>query len=976
MYYIDLSTGLFTELSSVDVVHDKIGASGDARARLNYFSRNMVAPEYTEEMLAFVELSTLDERMQNTRIVSKQYQSTLFTDRKARLSWRECSFIECDRGSDGRLLHVLFTTKSIHETKAAELDAQRRLKETNESLTALLEVEKQHTAIINSLGNVFFALYYIDIEQNVFREIFSPGGQDHAYGEKENAKLSLAAAVERYVKEKYRSSMRLFTDIDTVDERLGSQKMIIQEYVDVNGDWIRCSLFPVEKDASGKNVKIILGFRNVNEERERTESQDNLIRALAMSFENVYAVNMDTSTGVCYRMGQAIKSLYGQKFAMGDYETNLRLYVENEVLPDDRSLFDGIRSVKEAAKLFAQKHTHSFTYRVLRDDRVQYFECQLVKPDDRRNEFAIGFKNVDSERQKENKNRAIQDEQLRIIGALSQEYSSLFKIDAKTRKMTLFRTDGIAFDPVLLDQLLAIGDYEEILSKYIDAFVIPEDRERMRESVALPVLLEKVPPVGLYKLGYRRIKNGTVAYFEMNTAKIADRDGTVTFILGLRDVDEEARRQMRQTREMEQQREIIEGLGSEYYSVLLVNPVTDSVAIFRADSDDGKAIAEHFHKHGYCWSKGLSGYAEENVSPSCREDFMKKLSLEHIREDGEDYSLTYEKLTEEGIIYLQARVAFVQEKNGGCVAVVGTRNVDDLIKKERQQETALQAAYDSAEAANKAKTEFLSNMSHDIRTPMNGIIGMTAIAATHLDDKERVRDSLQKISQASKHMLSLINEVLDMSKIESGKVDLIEEEFNLSNLIDNLLSMTNEQISRHRHELSVNISGVTHEEVIGDSLRIQKVFTNLMSNAVKYTPDGGKISLTIVEKPSSYAKVGCFEFIFEDNGIGMSEEYQKKIFEPFTRASDSRVHKIQGTGLGMPISRNIVRMMGGDIKVESKLDVGSRFTVTMYLKLQDSVAEEHEKFADLNVLVADDDRISLESCCGMLEDLGMKPYGV
>ena len=205
---------------------------------------------------------------------------------------------------------------------------------------------------------------------------------------------------------------------------------------------------------------------------------------------------------------------------------------------------------------------------------------------------------------------------------------------------------------------------------------------------------------------------------------------------------------------------------------------------------------------------------------------------------------------------------------------------------------ALQEAYDAAEAANKAKTEFLSNISHDIRTPMNGIIGMTAIAATHLDDKERVRDSLQKISQASKHMLSLINEVLDMSKIESGKVDLFEEEFNLSNLIDNLLSMTSEQISKHNHELSVNITGVTHEDVIGDSLRIQKVFTNLMSNAVKYTPDGGKISLSITEKPTNYAKVGCYEFVFEDNGIGMSEEYMKNIFEPFTRASDSRVNKI------------------------------------------------------------------------------------
>ena len=543
--------------------------------------------------------------------------------------------------------------------------------------------------------------------------------------------------------------------------------------------------------------------------------------------------------------------------------------------------------------------------------------------------------------------------------------------------MTLYRTDSVSFNPVLLDKLLAFGDYELILNKYIDAFVVPEDRERLRESIGLSVLLNRVPEVGLYKLGYKRIINGIISYFEMNTVRMADESGRITFILGLRDVDEEARRQLRQTREMEVQREIIEGLGSEYYSVLLVNPDTDVVTTYRAEEAEGRAIEAYFRRYGNCWFKGILAYSEEMISEASRSEFLEKLSLKHIQEDGNEYSFTYEKLTEDGIIYLQARVSFVHEKDGGLVAVVGTRNVDDLIKKEHQQEMALKAAFDAAEAANRAKTDFLSNMSHDIRTPMNGIIGMTAIAAAHIDDKERVQDCLKKTTQASKHLLSLINEVLDMSKIESGKVDLVEEEFNLSDLIDNLLTMTNAQIAAHRHELSVNISGVAHEAVVGDSLRIQKVFTNLMSNAVKYTPDGGKIKLSISEKPSNQARVGCYEVVFENNGIGMSEEFQRRIFEPFARSSDdNRVSRVQGTGLGMPLSRNIVRMMGGDIKVESRLGVGSRFTVTMYLKLQDAVEVRYDKFIDLDVLVADDDALSLESCCGMLGDLGMKAEGV
>ena len=720
------------------------------------------------------------------------------------------------------------------------------------------------------------------------------------------------------------------------------------------------------------------------------DSQDNLIQALAIPYENIYAVNETTKQAICYRMGQTINDRYGQKFAAGSYEENIQTYIENDVLGEDRHLFEPIRTVESVRSLLSREKTYYFNYRVLREGSVEYFQCQLVRPSRERNEFVIGFKNINKEKHQEliqqreveaalsevERMNSFLRQEMAISNALSQEYSSLFKIDAKTGGMSLYRTDGIGISTAVLDKLMLVGDYEPILFRYIQAYVVPEDRERLWESGRLSNLMKCVPEVGLHKIGYRRIMNGTTSYYEMNTAKTTDDEGNVTFILGLRDVDKEMRRQLKQTREMETQREIIEGLGSEYYSVLLVHPEEDTVTVFRAEQEDGKTIARFFGGENCRWSQALEHYANKIVSEDSREVFLEKLSPERIRQGEGDYSFTYEMLGREEIRYTQVRVAFVREADGALAVVIGTRNVDDLIKKERQQEIALQAAFDAAEAANRAKTEFLSNMSHDIRTPMNGIIGMTAIAAAHIDDKERVQDSLEKITRASKHLLSLINEVLDMSKIESGKVDLVEKEFNLSELVDNLLTITSPQIEKHRHSLSVNISGVTHEAVIGDSLHIQKVFTNLMGNAVKYTPDGGHIKLTITEKPCSQAKVGCFEFVFEDNGIGMSKEYQKKIFEPFSRASDERVYRIQGTGLGMPISRNIVRMMGGDIKVESEPGKGSRFTVLIYLKLQDAGEQPCDKFVDLDVLVADDDGLSLESCCGMLNDLGMRAQGV
>jgi CheY-like chemotaxis protein/two-component sensor histidine kinase len=203
-----------------------------------------------------------------------------------------------------------------------------------------------------------------------------------------------------------------------------------------------------------------------------------------------------------------------------------------------------------------------------------------------------------------------------------------------------------------------------------------------------------------------------------------------------------------------------------------------------------------------------------------------------------------------------------------------------------------------------------------------------------------------------------------------------EEEFRLSDLIDNLLTMERPQIETHHHELIVNIRNVEHERVIGDSLRIQQMFVNLMSNAIKYTPDGGRILLSITEKPTNQHRVGCYEVIFEDNGIGMSEAFMKRLFEPFARANDERIKNVQGTGLGMAITRNIVRMMGGNIEVESHPDQGTRFTVTFFLKLQDQEELREKDFIDLPVLVADDDRVSMESTCSMLDELGMKAEGV
>ncbi len=304
-------------------------------------------------------------------------------------------------------------------------------------------------------------------------------------------------------------------------------------------------------------------------------------------------------------------------------------------------------------------------------------------------------------------------------------------------------------------------------------------------------------------------------------------------------------------------------------------------------------------------------------------------------------------------------------------ALLASMDVSQEKKAEIESHKALKEAFRAAENASRAKTEFLSNMSHDIRTPMNAIVGLTAIAGANIENQDKVVECLGKITKASRHLLGLINEVLDMARIESGRMSLAEEDFSLPELVDNLLTLTKPAIDEHHHQLEVHVEHIEHEAVCGDSLRIQQVFVNLMSNAIKYTPDGGSITFSIKEKPNGFSELGCYEFSIEDNGIGMTPEFQKIMFEPFSRADDHRTTKVQGTGLGMAITRNIVNLMNGDIQVESAPNKGTKITVTVYLKLQKDEKEQEKELFDLPVLVVDDDQTCCESTVETLREIGI-----
>ena len=351
--------------------------------------------------------------------------------------------------------------------------------------------------------------------------------------------------------------------------------------------------------------------------------------------------------------------------------------------------------------------------------------------------------------------------------------------------------------------------------------------------------------------------------------------------------------------------------------------------------------------------------------PDRDKNFLEGLSRGEQREW--DAAYVHQETREPRWFHIVAMGSEVEGKTK-YILVMSDRTAD------KQVNQALSDAVAAAETANRAKSTFLSNMSHDIRTPMNAIIGFTTLALSNLDDRERVKDYLAKTLASSNHLLSLINDVLDMSRIESGKIHLEEVEVNLSDVLHDLKTIVSGQIHAKQLELYMDAMDVTDEDVYCDKTRLNQILLNLLSNAIKFTPAGGTVSVRVRQLAGQARGFGQYEFRIKDNGIGMSPEFAKKIFEPFERERTSTVSRIQGTGLGMAITKNIVDMMGGTIEVQTAQGKGSEFIIRVPLRVQ----AEHrpvEKIAELEglkALVVDDDFNTCDSVTKMLVKVGMR----
>ena len=346
-------------------------------------------------------------------------------------------------------------------------------------------------------------------------------------------------------------------------------------------------------------------------------------------------------------------------------------------------------------------------------------------------------------------------------------------------------------------------------------------------------------------------------------------------------------------------------------------------------------------------------------------NYLTELAVNEQREW--DFEYIHQKTGEHRWFHVIAMGSNVEGRTK-YILVMSDRTADKKINQ------ALSEAVRAAETANRAKSTFLSNMSHDIRTPMNAIIGFTTLAVSNMDDKERVQDYLSKILASGNHLLSLINDILDMSRIESGKIHLEETETNLSDVLHDLKTIVSGQIHAKQLELYMDAMDVTDEDVYCDKTRLNQVLLNLLSNAIKFTPAGGTVSVRLRQLPGTRKDREQYEIRVKDNGIGMSPEFAKKIFDPFERERSSTVSRIQGTGLGMAITKNIVDMMGGTIEIRTEPDKGTEFIIRVALRVQPEHhrAERIAELEGLKALVVDDDFNTCDSVTKMLVRVGMR----
>lgn len=523
-------------------------------------------------------------------------------------------------------------------------------------------------------------------------------------------------------------------------------------------------------------------------------------------------------------------------------------------------------------------------------------------------------------------------------------------------------------------ELLDFASLDEMQSsgfQMIASTVMEEDRPKLREAISR---LKNVGDSTSYEY---RIKHADGRLLHVvGNAKLVEKDGEIVCQRFLLDCTaQKLKEEEEQSRKERRQKDLVRALCVDYQLVCVLDPDARDDSILQLMEYPDQNLGRIFSAD-MPFPQKMEMYIRTCVHPDDQEPFRRAFSTEALKAELTNkkiYYFNYRVLDGEEVYYFQLKAVRAGDLDAPYGIIIGLQSVDASTRKELEQKSRLSEALKQAKKASTAKSIFLSNMSHDIRTPINAVVGYTSLALAHLDRREQVEGYLQKILSSGNHLINLINDILDMSHIESGKIQLEEMPCELPVLLHELWNIVQPAAGAKNQKLTIETENIRDEHVYCDKLRLNRVLLNLLSNSIKYTGEGGVIDLHIAQEDCALPCHAAFVFRIRDTGIGMSEDFLTRIFEPFERAQTSTMAGTQGTGLGMTITKSIVEMMKGEISVRSKPNVGTEFTLRVTFRLAEDqrARSDRDAVANLAVLVVDADRRAAENTARLLRGRGL-----
>ena len=719
---------------------------------------------------------------------------------------------------------------------------------------------------------------------------------------------------------------------------------------------------------SENNVERIFNQKFLSKEIENQLKSYSIISCLTNDYDYVAYIDSDNNEVIPYRESKRFFDIE-QKFD-SNLPSNKRLdcLLNTLIYPPDYYMFRKLSDHDITQQYLAENLSSEFECRFMIEGRPQYYRVKFTKASDNLNNVVMGLLNIDNQVR-------FEKEQKDIISVISEEFAFVGLIDINSDLIRVIHVNKES--EKVLAYVMKHGPSFSSMRSQLEKLIPADDKKYFNKQITKEKIIKNVTKKGVYEFEARfNIKNKETYY---GLKFLINKDDPDKIVIGFINIDDQVRLEIARGEAAGYKRAqtFADTFLHSYNAAYYVNLTDNSFIVFH----NNEYMSKQYGKISN-FSKFMAKYIQQDVHDNDRESMRELMNFEKIKErlkTDPHFSIYMRDVSQGSIHWYRVDISAGGDENHAGIAftdVTAKIEEDEKVRFQMEsQKKELEEALLMAQSANRAKTVFLNNMSHDIRTPMNAIIGFTGLATTHIDNTERVQDYLRKIGQSSDHLLSLINDILDMSRIESGKMTLNECEENLADLVHTIRNIVIADINAKQQTFFINTVDVQNERIFCDKLRLNQILLNLISNSIKYTRAGGTISLRIIQKESTEEGFGNFEFRVKDNGIGMDSEYVKTIFEPFSRESTATVSGIQGTGLGMTITKNIVDMMGGTIVVDSVKNEGTEFIVSLKLKVAESIKKTPTKlvtFEGMRGLVVDDDMNTCVSISKMLKEVGLR----